>query len=104
MALYLAFWLVPGFVVAGSVLQYILGGAILAVLNMTVRPFLKLISFPLILLTLGLFTVVINMLVLWLFDYLVTFVTIQSLMALVLATIIISIVNMFFSGIAKAAD
>jgi putative membrane protein len=102
-ALYAAFYLVPGFTVTGSWEQYLIAGFILALLNLLVRPVLKLISFPLIILTLGLFTFVINMLILWLLDYLVAFVTIESLFALVLATIIVSIVNLIFSLIAKAA-
>ena len=100
-ALYVAFYLVPGFTVSGSWEQYLIAGFVLALLNLIVRPILKLISFPLILLTLGLFTFVINILILWLLDYLVTFVTIQSLFALVMATIIVSVVNLVFSGIAK---
>ncbi len=101
-ALYLAFYLVPGFTVAGSWEHYLLAGFVLALLNLIVRPILKLISFPLILLTLGLFTFVINMLVVWMLSYLVSFVHIESLFALVLATIIISIVNMIISPISKA--
>ncbi len=102
-ALYVAFYLVPGFVVSGSWEQYLIAGLVLALLNLIVRPILKLISFPLILLTLGLFTFVINALILWMLDYLVSFVSIQSLLALIGATIIISIVNLFFSPIAKHA-
>ncbi len=99
-ALYVAFYLVPGFAVSGSIEQYLIAGFVLAILNLIVRPILKLISFPLILLTLGLFTLVINALILWLLDYLVPFITIESLLALFGATIIISIVNLFFSRIA----
>ncbi len=102
-ALYVAFYLVTGFVVSGSWEQYLIAGLVLALLNMIVRPILKLISFPLILLTLGLFTFVINMLILWLLDYLVTFVTIESFVALFWGTIIVSIVNLIFSGIAEVA-
>lgn len=102
-ALYVAYYLVPGFVVTGSIKQYLIAGLVLAVLNLIVRPVLKLISFPLILLTLGLFTLVINALILWLVDYLVPFVAIESLIALLGATIIVTIVNLFFSPIAKHA-
>ena len=102
-ALYVAFLVVPGFLITGSWVQYLAAGLILAVLNFILRPILKLISLPLILLTLGLFTLVINMLILWLLDYLLAFISIQSLMALVLGTIIVSVVNLFFSAVAKAA-
>ena len=102
-ALYVAFLIVPGFLISGSWEQYLIAGLVLALLNMLVRPVLKVISFPLILLTLGLFTFIINILILWIFDYLVSFVTIEGLLALIWATIIVSIVNLFFSVIAKAA-
>jgi len=101
-ALYAAFYIVPGFLVSGSVQQYLIAGLVLALLNLIVKPILKLISFPLILLTLGLFTFVINALILWLLDYLVAFVTIESLLALIGATIIVSVVNLVFSPITKS--
>jgi len=100
-ALYVAFLLVPGFVVSGSWEQYLIAGLILALLNLIVRPVLKIISFPLILLTLGLFTFIINILILWLLAYLVPFVAIEGFIALVWTTIIVSIVNLFFSLVAK---
>lgn len=103
LALYAAFYLVPGFVVAGSIEQYLIAGFVLAILNMIVKPVIKLISFPLILLTLGLFTIVINALIIWLLDYLVTFVTIESLFALFAVTVIVSIVNVIVSPITNNA-
>lgn len=102
-ALYVASLIVAGFVVSGSWEQYVIAGLILALLNMIVRPILKVLSFPLILLTLGLFTFIINILILWMLDYLVSFVTIEGFMALIWATIIVSIVNLFFSLITKVA-
>ena len=102
-ALYVAFLIVPDFLVSGSWGQYLIAGLVLALLNMIVRPVLKVISFPLILLTLGLFTFIINILILWILDYLVSFVTIEGFMALIWATIIVSVVNLFFSLIAKVA-
>jgi putative membrane protein len=60
----LAFWLVaayvPGVTVRAGVTTYLVLAAIFAVVNLLVRPVLKLLSFPLLLLTLGLFLIVIN--------------------------------------------
>lgn len=100
-ALYVAFLIVPGFLVSGSWEQYLIAGLVLALLNMIVRPVLTFISFPLILLTLGLFTFIINILMIWLLSYLVPFVAIAGFIPLFWATIIVSIVNLFFSMIAK---
>ncbi|OGN27088.1 MAG: hypothetical protein A2941_00095 [Candidatus Yanofskybacteria bacterium RIFCSPLOWO2_01_FULL_49_17] len=101
-AVYLAFWLVPGFLVTGGWVQYLIAGLVLAILNMTLRPILKLVSFPIIMLSLGLFTLVINALMLWLLDYFLIFITIQDLVALVWATIVVTIVNLIVSIFSKA--
>src|SRR4029077_12850909 len=67
LALFVAAWLVPGIRVSGqgwvvfSVMAVILG-----LVNAVVRPVLKLLSCPLIILTLGFFVLVINGITLWL--------------------------------------
>jgi len=103
-ALYVAYWLVPGFNFAGGIKEFLFAGTILGLLNLTVKPVLKLISLPVIILTLGLFTVVINALLLWLVDYIFEFVSISDLVTLVWATIVIGIVNMIISALTKASD
>ena len=60
-----AVWLVaayvPGIVVSdGRVTTYLLIALIFSLVNLLVKPVLKLLSFPLLLLTLGLFLIVIN--------------------------------------------
>jgi putative membrane protein len=59
LALGAAAWLVPG-IRAGSVTSLLLIALVFGVLNALVRPFLKLLSCPLLILTLGLFTLVLN--------------------------------------------
>jgi putative membrane protein len=86
--------LVPGFHIQGGIKEYLLAGALLAILNWLVKPILKFVSFPIILLTFGLFTLVINAIILRIVDRWFAFMTIDSLTALFLATIVISIVNM----------
>src|SRR3989344_1207327 len=87
LALYAAFWFVPGFVFTGGIKEYIIAGLVLGLLNMTVKPVIKLISMPFIILTLGLFTLVINALLLWVVDYIFDFITIQNIYKLIWATI-----------------
>jgi len=61
LALFLAAWAVPGIRVDGDgLLPYVLMALILGLVNAIVRPILKLLSCPLIILTLGLFVLVIN--------------------------------------------
>ena len=102
LALYVANYFVPGFVVSGSWKEYLLAGAFLGLLNLVVRPVLKMISTPIIILTLGLFTLVINGLLLWTVDYIFDFVSIKDITALLYAVVIITIVNLFVSVTTKA--
>lgn len=67
LALVAAAWLVPGIRVEGSAwLAYAGMAVVLGLVNAVIRPLLKLLTCPLIILTLGLFTLVINATTLWL--------------------------------------
>lgn len=59
-----AVWLIDGFDFTGEWWQFLIAAAILGIANVIVRPILRLLSLPLILLTLGLFLIVVNALVL----------------------------------------
>ena len=59
-ALYVAIWIVPGIVLNGAWTDIIWLALIFGLLNALVRPILKFLTCPLIILTLGLFTIIIN--------------------------------------------
>ena len=59
-----AIWLVDGLAFDGEWWQYLIAAAIMGVANAFVKPILKLFSLPLIALTLGLFLLVVNAIVL----------------------------------------
>jgi len=103
-ALYAAYYFVPGFIVAGGIKEYLLAGILFGLLNKIVKPPIKLLTMPLIILTLGLFLVVINALMLWLVDYAFDFVIIESITALVWATIITAFVNAIIGAFSKIID
>ncbi len=65
-ALYLAVLIVPGINLQSSMASLIWLALIFGVINALFRPLLKLLTCPLILLTLGLFTLVINTFLFWL--------------------------------------
>ena len=66
-SLFVAAWLVPGIRVEGNAwLIYAVMAVILGLVNAVVRPLLKLLTCSFIILTLGLFVLVINGLTLWL--------------------------------------
>lgn len=67
LALFAAALIVPGIRVSGTAwIAYALMAIVLGLVNAIVRPILKVLTCPLILLTLGLFTLVINGFTLWL--------------------------------------
>lgn len=65
-ALWIATRLVPGISFSGHWTLLMAVALVFGVLNASVRPLLKLLTLPLLILTLGLFTFVINALMLWL--------------------------------------
>jgi putative membrane protein len=65
-ALYLAVWILPGLDLTGGVVSLLWIALIFGVVNALLGPLLKILSCGLILLTLGLFTLVINTFLFWL--------------------------------------
>jgi putative membrane protein len=65
-ALWVAAWLLPGLDFQGTIVQLFLVAAVFGLVNSLVRPILTVLTCPLIVVTLGLFTLVINALMLWL--------------------------------------
>jgi putative membrane protein len=63
-ALWLAAWLLPGLDFQGTVVQLLLVAAVFGIINSLLRPILTVLTCPLIVVTLGLFTLVINALLL----------------------------------------
>lgn len=98
LALFVATKFVDGFSVTGGWREFLLAGAVLALLNLLVKPILKTLTLPLIILTLGLFTLVINALILWSLTFVFSFVAISSLASLAIATLVIAVVNMLMPG------
>lgn len=93
LGLYLANLWVAGFAVNNGWKGYVAAGLVLGILNLIVRPILKIISTPLILVSLGLFLIVINAVILWLTAQLTHYIIIESLVALLWATLVIAAVN-----------
>ena len=100
LALWVAHRYVPGFSVSGDVWTYAVAAVVFAFLNGFIKPVLKIIAFPLMLVTLGLFSLVINALLLWALSYIVPSVIISGLIPLVWATLVVTVVNVLL-GVAK---
>ena len=92
--IYLAARVVPGITLRGEPLwPALLAGLVLALINAVVRPVLVLLTFPLTLVTLGLFLFVLNAFCLWLTSVIVPGFDVQGFGAAFLGALLISIVS-----------
>ena len=102
-AVAVATWITPGITHVGNwVTAVIVTAIVLGLVNALIRPIIKLFSCGLIVLTLGLFTLVVNALCLWLasyisVDWLNNGFRIENFFAAFLASIIISVVSFLLS-------
>ena len=87
----------PGFHVSGWG-SAILASLVLGIVNATVGFVLTILTFPLILLTLGLFSFVVNAIVILLVAFLVPGLSINGFLPALIAAIVLSIVNMVWKA------
>ncbi len=100
-ALYLANLTIGGFVFNGSLKEYLIAGILLTTLHYIVRPILRTVLSPLVWITLGLFTLVINGAILWVVAYFLDFMMFENFFALLWVTIIVSLIGMVSKIISK---
>ncbi len=104
-AIFLAIRLVPGITLAGSLTGVVWLALILGLINAFIRPLLKLLTCPLIILTLGLFTLLINTFVFWLMGQVGNMVgipiTIEGFVPAFLGGLVVTIVSIVLSMILK---
>jgi putative membrane protein len=91
-AIYVVAVIVPGIEVDG-VLTALGAGLVLGVINAVVRPILVVLTFPVTLITLGLFLLVLNGLCLWLTSLLVKGFQVQGFWAAVFGALLVSVVS-----------
>jgi putative membrane protein len=109
LALFVAAWLVPGIEVEGTAwVAFALMAIILGLVNAIVRPVLKLLSCPLIIVTLGLFVLIINAATLWLSAWIANRLGIgfyvDGFWAALLGALIVSTVSIILSAFVKDED
>ncbi|PIR72698.1 MAG: hypothetical protein COU42_00255 [Candidatus Nealsonbacteria bacterium CG10_big_fil_rev_8_21_14_0_10_36_24] len=97
LGLFLASRFVPGVEFRGDYKMLLLIGGALGIINFFIKPILKTISLPIRILTLGLFSLVINMALVWLIEILFPKeLEIIGLLPLFWTTFIIWALNLFF--------
>ena len=93
----LGFWLaaelIPGVTLVGGGKALVLTGLALGLANFFLKPILAIVSFPLKILTFGLFGLVLNVLMVWLIDFLLPELTLSGLTALLGTTFFVWLAN-----------
>jgi putative membrane protein len=103
----LAIFALPYFVSGigvNSILTAIIVAACLVFLNMVVKPIVTILTLPINILTLGLFSLVINGVFFWLIARIITGFTVSTFIAAIIGAFVISIVNWIVGKFVKKDD
>jgi putative membrane protein len=100
-AIYLATLFIPGVYLeknldlTGKIKVFLISGLILGILNYFLKPLLKFFTFPIIILTIGLFNLVINFFIIWLIDILIPQLYIVGFLPTLYTTILFTLLTIF---------
>lgn len=100
-ALLAAAYFIKEFKIATDLFSFFLVAGVFTLINVFIRPILKFILSPVIILTFGLGILLVNALALYLLDIFLINITITGLKPLIYATLIISLINILISFSAK---
>ena len=92
--------LVPGFYVEGWGSAFI-GAVVLGLVNFFVRPVMVILTFPLTIVTMGLFLLVVNALMLWLVSGLVPGIHLRGFGSAILGSLLLSLLNLAVSSMVR---
>ena len=92
----------PGFQVNGWV-PALIAAVVLALVNTIVKPILFVLTLPLTIVTLGLFLLVLNALMVWLTAKLVQGFTVHGFGTMVIASLVLALVGMIWKAVSKGA-
>jgi putative membrane protein len=84
---------VPGISFNGTLVTLLVAGALLGVFNWIVRPIAMFLSFPLLILTLGLFYFVLNGILLWVASFILPGYRVSGIVAGIVGALVMGIVN-----------
>ena len=93
--LYAAAYFLPGVILSGGWQGLAIAAIALALLHTILRPILKIITAPLVLITFGLFAIIINIALLWIADRYLTQIAFNDLYSLAVTALIITVANIF---------
>jgi len=100
--------ILDGFVVSGGWTGFIIAGVIIGLLNSFLKPILKVLSLPFIFLTAGLFLIVVNAVILWFAELLISFLdvagvslTITGIGTYIAAVVLFGVINYLFQKVLR---
>jgi putative membrane protein len=102
---YVASQLIPGIHYSGSWVYLLVVGLVIGIVNLLVKPIVTFFSFPLIILSLGLFFLVINGLMLWLAAALLpNHLQVHGCMPAILGGLVIAVLNWLVHAFTPRTD
>lgn len=101
LGLWVADYFLSNVTFSGVLVDLLITALILTVLNWLLKPLLKLLFGPVIVLTLGLALIVINVLILYLVDIFSKNLSIHGIVSLVYASLIVSLANMVIHAVVR---
>jgi putative membrane protein len=103
-ALFVATWLLSGLSYGSDWWALLVAGLVFTLVNFFLKPALTILSIPLIIVTLGIFYLLINVFMLYLTHWIVHQFTIASFWWALLAAVIVSIVNAILRGVFRRRE
>lgn len=88
-------YFVPGISV-DTVVTGVIVGACLAFINLVVRPVIKVLTLPINLLTLGIFSLVINALLFWGLSVVIPGFTVSTITAIIIGSAVVAVISWLF--------
>lgn len=103
LAVFITAYVLPGVVVSGF-MSALAAALIIGILNAIIRPILVILTLPINILTLGLFTLVINAGLIMLASKIVPGFVVQGFFWALMFSLVLSLVNWFLNRIGKSGD
>lgn len=103
LAVIAADYLIPGITLADW-MSILIAGVALTIIQVAVKPVVKILTIPITIITLGLFLLVLNALFFWFVSGLIPGMTVDTFMAAFLGSLIVSVLNWIADRVIKDRD
>lgn len=98
-AVYLTVYLVPGITISGGWTTTLLVALVWSVITMVIRPVLSLLTLPITIITLGLFSFILNAVLFWAMTLIVPGFEVAGFVPALIGAVVLSVINWLISKI-----